>query len=84
MKPKSITQSGIEGIASRHGYRVEHTPLALFNLDDDMAEAKDVAAAHPDIVARLQALAAPMREELGDALNKVNGTAGRPLGRATE
>jgi arylsulfatase A-like enzyme len=80
MKPKSITQSGIEGIASRHGYRVEKTPLALFNLQDDPGETRDVAKEHPEIVERLQKLAEPMRKELGDALMKVKGTENRPLG----
>jgi len=82
MKPKSITQSGVEGIASRHGYRVEKTGLALFNLKDDPGETRDVAKEQPEIVARLQKLAEPMRQELGDALMKVKGTANRPLGMA--
>lgn len=82
MKPKSITQSGIAGIASRHGYRVEQTPLALFNLKDDPAEAHDVAQAHPEIVERLKKLAEPTRRELGDDLLKIKGAANRPLGMA--
>ncbi len=82
MKPKAITQSGIEGIASRHGYRVEKTRLALFNLKDDAGETRDLAKEHPEIVTRLQKLAEPMRKELGDALMKVKGTENRPLGMA--
>ncbi len=82
MKPKSITQSGIAGIASRHGYRVENTGLALFNLKDDPSESLNVAGEHPDIVARLQELAMPVRRELGDGLQKVKGTENRPLGMA--
>jgi arylsulfatase len=80
MKPKAITQSGIEGIASRHGYRVEKTGLALFNLKDDPGETRDVAKEHPEVVERLQKLTEPMRKELGDALTKVKGTENRPLG----
>lgn len=80
MKPKAITQSGIAGIASRHGYRVENTGLALFNLKDDPGETHDVAKEHPEIVERLRKLAEPVRQELGDSLQKVKGTENRPLG----
>jgi arylsulfatase A-like enzyme len=82
MKPKSITQSGIAGIASRHGYRVENIGLSLFNLKDDPGESRDVAKEHPEIVDRLKKLAEPTRKELGDALTQVKGTENRPLGMA--
>jgi arylsulfatase len=35
MKPNPIEQSGIRGIASRHGYRVEKLDLSLFDLHAD-------------------------------------------------
>ncbi len=82
MKPKSITQSGVAGIASRHGYRVENIGLSLFNLKDDPGELHDVAMEHPEIVERLKKLAEPMRKELGDALLGVKGAENRPLGMA--
>lgn len=82
MKPKSITQSGIAGIASRHGYRVENIGLSLFNLMDDPGESRDVAKEHPEVVERLQKLADPVRNELGDALQNMKGTENRPLGMA--
>ncbi|OYW75428.1 MAG: arylsulfatase [Verrucomicrobia bacterium 12-59-8] len=82
MKPKSITQSGIAGIASRHGYRVENISLSLYNLKDDPGETRDVAQEHPEVVERLQKLAEPRRKELGDALLQVKGTENRPLGMA--
>ena len=82
MKPKSITQSGIAGIASRHGYRVENIGLSLYNLNDDPGETHDVAKEHPGIVERLQKLAEPTRKELGDDLLKIKGTENRPLGMA--
>ena len=44
--------------ASKHG---QH---GLYNLADDPGEAKDVAAAHPDIVARLSAEAKVRGEEI--------------------
>jgi arylsulfatase len=82
MQPKSITQSGIAGIASRHGYRVENIGLSLFNLQADPGEAKNVSKEHPEIVERLQKLAEPTRKELGDALQQIKGTENRPLWQA--
>jgi arylsulfatase len=46
MKPQSIENSGIRGIASRHGYRVESIGLSLYNVRTDPGETRDVAAAH--------------------------------------
>ena len=82
MQPKSITQSGIAGIASRHGYWVETIGLSLFNLQDDPGETHDLAKEHPEMVERLQKLAEPTRKELGDALQQITGTKNRPLGLA--
>lgn len=80
MKPKAITQSGIAGIASRHGYRVEQQALALYDLEADPGESRDLAAEHPEVVRRLEALAVPMRTALGDALTGAAATEARPLG----
>ncbi len=80
MKPESIELSGIRGIASRHGYRVETTGLALYNLKDDPSESRNLAAAHPDIVARLQLDVAAARADLGDSLTKTPGSQIRPAG----
>ncbi|MEN3940545.1 sulfatase [Prosthecobacter sp. SYSU 5D2] len=82
MKPAAITQSGIEGIATRHGYKVAQQPVALYNLKEDLSESNDVSAAHPDVVERLQTLAEPFRQKLGDKLTETTGTEVRPLGRA--
>ena len=78
MKPASITQSGLAGIASRHGYKVAHTDLALYNLEDDPAESQNLAAARPEIVKRLEALAQPVRQSLGDSLTRTTGQGLRP------
>ncbi|WP_414661941.1 sulfatase-like hydrolase/transferase [Horticoccus sp. 23ND18S-11] len=80
MKPQSIENSGIRGIASRHGYRVETIDLALYNVKTDPGEHHDVAAAHPDIVARLQERVQAARADLGDALTKAKGAHVRPAG----
>ena len=73
LAPTTITQSGVEGIATRHGYRVEQIEESLFDLETDPAEVNNVAAAHPDIVKRLTGLANAVREELGDSQLQVNG-----------
>ena len=80
MKPESIELSGIRGIASRHGYRVEKTELALYNLKDDPSELRNIAAAHPDIVARLQTDVTSARVDLGYSLTKTPGANLRPAG----
>ena len=80
LTPTSITQSGVAGIATRHGYRVEDLPLSLFNLSNDPGEQRNVAAEHPDIVERLSALAEPIRNDLGDALRREAGTGVRKAG----
>jgi arylsulfatase len=80
MKPESHEVSGIRGIASRHGYRVETTPLALYNLKTDPGERTNLAAAHPEIVARLQLDVAAARADLGDSLTKTPGPQIRPAG----
>ncbi|MEW4452715.1 sulfatase-like hydrolase/transferase [Bremerella sp. JC817] len=77
---QSITQSGIRGIASRHGGRVEDIELSLFDLSNDPGETKNVADQHPDVVARLKKLAEPIRADLGDSLNGVEGTGIRAAG----
>jgi arylsulfatase len=81
MKPKSITQSGIDGIATRHGYAVKQQKTALYDLSRDPGESEDVAAQHPEVVEKLQKLAAGMRGDLGDALTKTKATGARPVGR---
>ena len=80
MKPLSIEVSGIRGIASRHGYRVEKIDLALHDVKRDPGETRDVAGAHPEIVARLQAEVAKARADLGDSLTGVRATHARPAG----
>lgn len=74
MKPNAIEESGVRGIASRHGYRVEKLPQSLFNLSSDPGERKDVASEHPDVVKELLAVVEAARDDLGDALTKAPGT----------
>lgn len=79
----SIQNSGLRGIAARHGYKYEPIGLVLYNLKDDPGETHDVAAEHPDIVARLQKVAAAARADLGDAITGVKPTNARPVGQYT-
>ncbi len=80
LSPTSITQSGVEGIATRHGYRIEMLEMSLFNLESDPGEERNLAETHPEIVARLLQLAEPVRAELGDSLQGVTGTGLRAPG----
>ncbi len=84
MSPLSIENSGIAGIASRHGYRVESLPQSLFDLDADISESRDVSQSHPSLVTELLKLAQGYRSELGDSLTKTQGTASRQPGVARE
>lgn len=81
LKPAAITQSGIEGIATRHGYQVAEQALALYDLEADPSETQDVSAQHPEQVSRLQALAQQWREKLGDSLTQTKGSEVRPNGK---
>ena len=54
----------------------------LYDLESDVSEATDVAAGHPDVVARLEGEAEQARGELGDALTKRIGKGTRPPGRS--
>jgi arylsulfatase A-like enzyme len=56
--------------------------LELFDLASDPAESRDVAAEHPEVVARLEAAAEAVREELGDVLTGRIGSGIRPEGVA--
>jgi arylsulfatase A-like enzyme len=65
-------------------YRKLPVGLELYNLERDLGETTDVAAAHPEVVARLTARADAMRRELGDAALKIKGTGVRPPDRGGE
>jgi arylsulfatase A-like enzyme len=81
IKPESMDVSGIRGIASRHGYKVERLPQSLYDLRTDPGETRDVSTAHPDVVRRLESLLEKARADLGDALTNRKGPGVRPVGR---
>ena len=76
--PRSIKDSSMDAIASRHGQRVERLEPSLFNLRSDPGETNNVAALHPEIVARLAQLADAARADLGDSLTGAKGAGLRP------
>ncbi|MDB6055341.1 MAG: atsA 21 [Verrucomicrobiales bacterium] len=80
MKPQSIEASGIRGIASRHGYRVESLGITLYNLKSDPEERVNLASQHPEIVERLQKEIERAKADLGDSLTGVKASFGRPAG----
>ncbi len=53
----------------------------LYNLKNDPAEARNLAAEHPEVLARLEALAEKTRADLGDDLTGRPPTRNRPPGR---
>jgi arylsulfatase A-like enzyme len=62
-------------------YVNRQTALALYDLEKDMGESKDVAAQFPEVVNRLQEIASRAREDLGDSLTKQEPVHARPPGR---
>jgi len=61
--------------------RTEPAALALYNVRSDVGETREVSAEHPEVVARLQAMAAHARLELGD-MGQV-GRGQRPAARSS-
>jgi arylsulfatase A len=63
-------------------YVMQKCDLELYDLATDIAESKNVADQHPEIVAKMQALANKKRAELGDRLRKIKGSKNREPGTA--
>ena len=73
---------GKDGIPTN--YEQAKSGLELYDLKNDISEAKNVFDQHPDVVARLQAAAEVTREDLGDTLTKRKGSGIRPHGTLQE
>lgn len=63
------------------GYSQQQTDLALYDLEVDVGEKRNVAAENPEVVARLSALAENARDDLGDALTERAGSGVREPGK---
>lgn len=64
-----------------HVARIGRPCRELYDLSIDAAESTDVAAGHPEVVERLEAIAEGYRERLGDARLGRRGDEVRPIGR---
>ena len=71
---------GKDGLPAKYQPAKLATPQ-LFDLQADIGETKDVAAAHPEVVQRLTAFAEARRAELGDSLTQRTGRENREPGR---
>jgi arylsulfatase A len=73
---------GLDLQAIRSGpWKLHLAKKELYNLDTDIGETTDVAAANPDVVQKLQELAGKVEDDLG--LSGI-GPGCRPLGRVTD
>lgn len=68
--------AGKDGLNGERGF--QEMKLALYNLDTDVGERRNVAARYPEIVKELEALAARARKDLGDGDSP--GANRRPVG----
>lgn len=72
-------QGGKDGLPADYEY-LTFDKIALYDLSEDISETKDVAAQHPEVVAKIKLLADKIRAELGDRLTDQVGTGTRPVG----
>jgi arylsulfatase A-like enzyme len=62
--------------------KAENQPAMLFDVRNDVGQTRNVAAAHPDVVVRLTALAEKAREDIGDMGR--DGKRQRPAGHVDD
>jgi hypothetical protein len=72
-------EPGMDGLPGPYSFPT--VPDALYDLENDAGETTDVSVEHPDVVARLDALAEEARALLGDRLRGRVGSEVRPPGR---
>ena len=73
-------KDGADGTPGRYR-QVKLTEPELYDLDTDVNESKNVAAANPEVMKRMLALAERARDDLGDSLTKRVGKGIREPGR---
>ncbi|MBK1832686.1 sulfatase [Roseibacillus ishigakijimensis] len=64
----------------RGKYHWPQVGLELYHLGEDVGESRNVIAEHPEVLAKMQALAEEMRADLGDDLQKRPGPGRRSAG----
>lgn len=70
---------GADGLPGQYAF-IDIQEIELYHLPTDEAERTNVAQFHPEVVNKIQSLAADMRLRLGDALTGQMGTETRALG----
>ncbi|MES2707329.1 MAG: sulfatase [Verrucomicrobiota bacterium] len=79
---RQVSQFGRDG--ARGAYLQKKAGTELYNLENDPSETTDRAAAEPEVLARLLALADQSRADLGDTLtSKTPGPGTRPSAQVT-
>jgi len=73
-------EPGRDGIPGKYD-NAREIGLALYDLEADVSESRDVSEQFPEVVERLSRLADQKRAELGDALTGVEGSGLREPGR---
>lgn len=76
---RQTLRAGMDGAMG--AYTTDNIEQSLFNVETDPFEKNDVSAKHPDVVAKLSALAEQMRDDIGDSNPKRVGRGVRPPGR---
>lgn len=76
--PEPVEAFGMRGLASQNGYRVRRCEAALYDLEEDPGESRDVAPANPDVVERMRRIVGEARGDLGDGLTVGVGAGVRP------
>ena len=71
---------GQNGLPGNYLSKIIKTP-ELYNLNNDIGEAQNVAAQYPEIIAQIMVYADSMRTQLGDQLLKIEGKENRQPGR---
>jgi arylsulfatase A-like enzyme len=77
---RHVDVPGADGMPGKQSE--QRIDLALFDLESDVRETTDVSAQHPEIVKRLEQLAAQARQDLGDG--RMRGVGGREPGRVMD
>ena len=70
-----------EGRWKLHVHKGDAPLSALYDLERDCAEQRNLLSAQPEVVVRLQGLLDACRNDLGDELTGVRGAHVRPAGR---